>query len=321
MKKLSDKTIVIVGPTASGKSDLAILLARTYGGEIISADSRQVYRGMDIGTGKVIRDEIKNHPELVEGFPKKRKQAFFSEGIIHHLIDVASPKRTYNVTHFIRDAKKAVADIRKRGETPIICGGTGFWVQSFIDGNNFPLVKPDVKLRKKLEKLSAEKLFSMLEKKDPRRARVIDTKNKVRLIRALEICGALGSVPLSHQTSLIDYQDFCIIALSPDKKTLHKNIDIRLEKRLKQGMIAEIEKLRKDGISWKRLESFGLEYKYIALLLQKKITEAEMKERLNFEIRHYAKRQITWLKRWEKMGVTIHWITKPAEAMRIIKKI
>lgn len=312
MKKLSDKTIVIVGPTASGKSDLAILLAHTYDGEIISADSRQVYRGMDIGTGKVIRDEIMNH-ELVE--------EYFSEGIIHHLIDIANPKRTYNVTHFIRDTKKAVADIRKHGKTPIICGGTGFWVQAFIDDRVFPTVKPDAKFRKRLEKLSTEKIFSMLEKRDPRRARTIDAKNKVRLIRALEICRTLGSVPLPHQTSPVNYQDLYIIAISPDKETIHKNIDIRLEKRLKQGMIAEIEKLHEDGLGWKRLESFGLEYKYIALFLQKKITGAEMKKRLNFEIRHYAKRQITWLRRWEKMGATIHWITKPSEAMRIIKKI
>jgi len=128
MKKMSQKTIVIVGPTASGKSDLAIALAKKYDGEIISADSRQVYRGMDIGTGKVTQAEQK----LVR----------------HWLLDVASPKRTYNVTHFIRDTKKAITHIRKCGKIPIICGGTGFWVQSFIEGNDFPLVKPDRKLLK-----------------------------------------------------------------------------------------------------------------------------------------------------------------------------
>ncbi|MDD2766568.1 MAG: tRNA (adenosine(37)-N6)-dimethylallyltransferase MiaA [Candidatus Moranbacteria bacterium] len=334
-----DKTIVIVGPTASGKSDLAIALAKKYNGEIISADSRQVYRGMDIGTGKVIRDKVVNHSELVEGSSKK--EVFFSEGIIHHLLDVASPKRTYNVTHFVRDTKKIIIDIRNREKIPIICGGTGFWVQSFIDGTLFPVVKPNTLLRKKLSKLSAEELFLLLQKKDPSRAQNIDAKNKVRLIRALEICDALGTVPTLRCLPRLDRgsmdsrlpariatrivagghgNDTVIIALCPPQETLHKNIEARLEKRLAQGMIAEIETLRANGISWKRLESFGLEYKYVALFLQKKIALEKMKERLNFEIRHYAKRQITWLRRWEKMGATIHWVTKPKEVTEILKK-
>ena len=321
METFVHKTIVIVGPTASGKSDLAIALAKKYDGEIISADSRQVYRGMDIGTGKVIRDKVVNHPELVEG--SSRKEIFFSEGIRHHLIDVASPKRTYNVTHFIRDTKKAIIDIRKRGKVPIICGGTGFWVQSLIDGGSFPLVKPDTKLRMKLGKLSAEKLFDLLEKQDPKRAETIDKKNKIRLIRALEIISVLGKVPPvpTIRNSRFEIRDsFLIIALCPPQEILHKNIAVRLEKRLKQGMVTEVETLRAEGISWKRLESFGLEYKYVALFLQKKMTLDEMRERLNFEIRHYAKRQLTWLRRWEKMGTTIHFITEPTEASKIIEK-
>lgn len=300
MKKLFDKTIVIVGPTASGKSDLAIALAREYDGEIVSVDSRQVYLGMDIGTGKVTKAEQK----LAR----------------HWLIDVANPKRSYNVTHFVRDAKKAITDIRKRGKVPILCGGTGFWTQTFIDGTLFPIVKPDVKLRQKLGRLSVEELFLMLEKKDPRRADTIDAKNKVRLIRALEICASLGKVPLPPTSYAPSTTSYTIIALCPPQEILHKNIEIRLEKRLRKGMVAEVEKLRENGISWKRLESFGLEYKYVALFLQKKITQEEMKERLNFEIRHYAKRQITWLRRWEKMGAPIHFITDPVEAFKIIKK-
>ncbi|MFZ2187627.1 MAG: tRNA (adenosine(37)-N6)-dimethylallyltransferase MiaA [Candidatus Moraniibacteriota bacterium] len=302
MKKIA-KIIVIVGPTASGKSDLAIMLARKYNGEIISADSRQVYRGMDIGTGKVTSAEQK----LAK----------------HWLLDIASPKRAYNVTHFVRDAKKVIRDIKKRGKVPILCGGTGFWVQALIEDNPFPAVKPDAKLREKLGKLSAEKLFAMLEKKDPTRAKTIDAKNKIRLIRALEICETVGTVPTipTIQNSKFKIQNsFLIIALNPEKETLHKNIEVRLEKRLKQGMLAEVARLRASSISWKRLESFGLEYKYAALVLQKKITEEEMKERLNFEIRHYAKRQITWLKRFEKIGATIHWITDPRKASEIIEK-
>jgi len=343
MPKTPNKTIVIMGPTASGKSDLAILLARKYDGEIISADSRQVYRGMDIGTGKVARDtspqitprhinddrhlcdgerDVKNETKQPNRQPTNGKPegAYFSEGIRHHLLDVASPKRTYNVTHFIRDAKKAIADIQKRGKTPIICGGTGFWIQALVENNSFPAVKPNPTLRKKLEKLSAEKLFVELKKKDPQRAETIDAQNKVRLIRALEIIETLGKVPsMSHEVRDMSH-DYLILVLNPDKEILHKNITTRLEKRMAQGMVSEVETLRASGTSWRRLESFGLEYKYLALYLQKKISKDEMKERLNFEIRHYAKRQITWLRRFEKQGAPIHWIITPQEATQILKK-
>jgi tRNA dimethylallyltransferase len=292
-------TLVIMGPTASGKSDLSLALARKYNGEIISADSRQVYRGMDIGTGKVTKAE--------------QKQAQ------HWLIDVASPKRSYNVTHFVRDAKKAIADMKKRGKTPVICGGTGFWIQALLEGDTFPAVKPNRELRKKLEKRSTEALFKELKKKDPKRAQTIDPKNKIRLIRALEIIATLGKVP-AKQKSTFNNDVYIILALVPPLETLHKKIALRLEKRLKQGMVAEVKRLRKEGLSWKKLESFGLEYKYVALFLQKKISKENMKERLNTEIRHYAKRQLTWLRRFEKTGAHIHWISDPKEAVAIIEK-
>lgn len=314
-----------MGPTASGKSDLAILLAKKYDGEIISADSRQVYRGMDIGTGKVKKDlsrEVKVKSEKA----KVEEQEFYSEGIRHHLLDVASPKRSYNVTHFVRDAKRAIADIKKRGKVPIICGGTGFWIQALIEDNAFPAVKPNPALRKILGQRSAEELFAQLEKQDPVRAKTIDAHNKIRLIRALEIIETLGVVPplTKNQESLpvrqagkIKNQDSIIIVLNPSQETLYKNIAVRLEKRMDLGMVAEVERLRTEGISWKRLESFGLEYKYIALLLQKKITLEETKERLEFEIRHYAKRQLTWLRRFEKT-TPLRWITTPDAAEKLI---
>ncbi|OGI14785.1 MAG: tRNA (adenosine(37)-N6)-dimethylallyltransferase MiaA [Candidatus Moranbacteria bacterium RIFCSPHIGHO2_01_FULL_54_31] len=320
MKKTPLKTIVIVGPTAAGKSDLAILLARRYGGEIISADSRQVYRGMDIGSGKVPRD--RRHPKLDLGSKKPSGEAYYSEKIPHWLIDVTSPARIYNVTHFVRDAKKAIANIRKRGKVPIICGGTGFWVQALIEGSSFPAVKPDATLRKKLGTLSAAELFVLLQKKDRQRAATIDKHNKVRLIRALEIVETLGKVPqaVSNQQLTVNEKEYAIIGLSPSKETLHKNIEVRLEKRLRKGMVAEVKRLREAGLSWKRLESFGLEYRSIALLLQGKITKEEMKEKLNFEIRHYAKRQLTWLRRFEKMGAHIHWIKNLQKALHIVEK-
>ncbi|MBI2439234.1 MAG: tRNA (adenosine(37)-N6)-dimethylallyltransferase MiaA [Candidatus Moranbacteria bacterium] len=302
MKQPLRKTIVIVGPTASGKSDLAIALAQKYDGEIISADSRQVYRGMDIGTGKV----TKNEQELVR----------------HWLLDVASPKRSYNVTHFIRDAKKIIAHIQKRRKLAIICGGTGFWVEALLFEKNFPKVKPIPALRKKLEKLSTEKLFLMLKQEDPARAATIDQYNKVRLIRALEIIEFLGKVPplTSNQRSTIN-KECLVIALVPPQETLHKNINLRLDKRFAQGMIEEVETLRKNGVSFKRLESFGLEYRFVSLFLQKRLALEEMKKQLEMEIRRYAKRQLTFLRRLERSGLAIHWISDPKKAESLISKM
>jgi len=294
------KTLVIVGPTAAGKSDLAILLARKYDGEIISADSRQVYRGLDIGSGKVTKSEQR----LAR----------------HWLLDVASPKRNYNVTHFVRDAKKIIADIKKRGKLPIICGGTGFWIQALIEESAFPAVKPDAKLREKLGKLSAEKLFALLQKKDPARAKTIDKHNKVRLIRALEICESLGTVPRQDSRFKIQDSNFLIIALNPNKEILRKNIEVRLEKRLKKGMIAEVKRLHTDGVSWKRLESFGLEYRWCAQYLQKKISRQDLEVLLPNDIWHYAKRQLSYLRRFEKLGAHIRWITDPKEVKSVIEK-
>lgn len=316
-------TIFILGPTASGKSDMAIALAKKYDGEVISADSRQVYRGMDIGTGKVAKDRARK--SKIKNKKSALVSAFFSEGIRHHLLDIASPKRNYNVTHFVRDAKKAITDIRKRDKVPIICGGTGFWAQALIEGVMFPAVKPDAVLRKKLGKKSAVELFKMLIKKDPARAKTIDRHNKFRLIRALEIIATLGAVPpLPKSYKLPAYRrgrkaaSCTIIALNPDKTMLRKNIDIRLKKRLRQGMIEEVERLHKEGISWKRLESFGLEYRNIALFLQKKISRQTMRDNILRESFQYAKRQLTWLRRFEKMGAKIHWITDPKQATTII---
>ena len=175
MRNDKQKVIVILGPTSSGKSDLAIKLARKYNGEIISADSRQIYRGMDIGTGKISKAQQKS--------------------VKHWMIDIVSPKNDYNVSKFKKDAEKIIKNILKRGKLPIICGGTGFWIKAIVDNVDFPKVKPNKELRKKLEKISTEKLFKTLQKLDPERAKNIDAKNKVRLVRAIEIAKTLGYVP------------------------------------------------------------------------------------------------------------------------------
>lgn len=273
------KVVVILGPTASGKSDIAIKLAREFDGEIISADSRQIYRGMDLGTGKVTKQEQR----LAK----------------HWMLDVVSPNTKYNAAKFKKQAEKIIQDILKRGKLPILCGGTGFWIKAIVDNVNFPEVKPNWELRKKLEKETAEKLFLKLRKLDPERIKTIERQNKVRLIRAIEICKALGKVP-SHKESDTKNNpyEFLQIGIAWPKSVLQKRIKIRLEQRLKQGMLKEINDLHsKQKISWKRLENFGLEYRWIALYLQNKISLEEMQEKLYFDIIHYAKRQTTWFQK------------------------
>lgn len=288
MKDNRPLLIVIAGPTASGKSDLAIRLAKKLRGEIISADSRQVYRGMDIGTGKVT----------------KREQKLAR----HWLLDVASPTRQYSVAQFKRDAEKAIRHISKRGKLPIICGGTGFWIDALVYGQTLPEVKPDAKLRAQLRKLTPAQMFARLNKLDPVRAAVIDRRNPVRLIRALEIVMTTGMpVPPARRSS--PYR-VLYLGVSRPMDELQRRIEKRLDARLKAGMIAEVRRLHANGVGWKRLESFGLEYRWVARFLQGNITRHEMRDALLKDIVAYAKRQLTW---WRK-NKDIFWVIDLQEA-------
>lgn len=273
--------IVIVGPTASGKSELAVRIAKKVEGEIISADSRQIYKGLDIGSGKI------------EG--KWRGGKFIYKNVPHYLIDEASPRVQYSVARFQKKARATLDDIFARGKTPIICGGTGHWIDAVVFSQVLPAVKADSKLRARLAKLSTAQMFAKLQKLDPARAKNIDSKNPRRLMRALEIVMTTGKpVPKLQSTSAYTVK---WIGLNPEMEILEKKIAKRLNERIKQGMIKEVQKLRNSGISWKRLESFGLEYKFCALHLQGKISLEEMRALLLIAIRQYAKRQMTWWKR------------------------
>jgi tRNA dimethylallyltransferase len=285
--------IAIVGTNASGKSSLAVDLAKRCNGEIVSADSRQVYRGLNIGSGKIAKREMR--------------------GIPHHLLDVASVKREYTVTHFVRDATQVIAQIAKRGKTPIVCGGTGFWIDALLLGITIPAVPPNKIFRKRLSHLSVEQLYAALQKKDPERAATIDRFNPHRLIRALEIIHATGKpVPKAKQKS--NYQTLFLGVTHP-KKALEKRINKRLDTRLRHGLIQEVKKLHDDGASWKRLEQLGLEYRYVSFYLKGKLSKLEMQKVLLHEIVRYAKRQLTWF----QQNTSIHWIKKPGDAVRITK--
>lgn len=270
---MKPKVIVVCGPTATGKSDYAVKLAKKIGGEVISADSRQVYKNLNIGTGKITKKEM--------------------SGVAHYLLDVASPKRQFSVARYKKLGEHAIRDILKRGKTPIICGGTGFYIDTLL-GLELPEVKPNLALRKKLSDVSLQKLFEELKKIDPDRAKTIDKKNKIRLIRALEIARSLGKVPKIKKRKLYDIE---WIGLSFPNEALKKRIHNRLLKRIKLGMIREAQKLHREGLSFRRMEALGLEYKYLAYYLQKKLTKQQMIAQLETAIWHYAKRQMTWFKR------------------------
>ncbi|MEK7099173.1 MAG: tRNA (adenosine(37)-N6)-dimethylallyltransferase MiaA, partial [Patescibacteria group bacterium] len=214
------KIIFIVGPTASGKSALAIRLAKKFNGEIISADSRQVYRGLEIGSGAVTHKEAR--------------------GVPHHIIGVASPRRAYTIALFVRDARAAIAAIARRGRVPIVAGGTAFWVNTLAYGMTLPKVKPNARMRRALEKKSPAHLLAILKRLDPRRAAAIEQKNPRRLIRAIEVARALGRVPTLVKHSMFDT---LWLGLHPPDETLSQRIRQRTDHMIRRGLAPETKKL------------------------------------------------------------------------------
>jgi tRNA dimethylallyltransferase len=289
------KIIVIVGATASGKTGMSIKLAKDFGGEIISADSRQVYKQMDIGTAKATKKEM--------------------EGIPHYLLNVASPKKKFSVSQYRRLGTKALNAIFKKGKMPIVCGGTGFYIQALIDGIVMPEVKPDWKLRKKLEGKTVEELYKILKKLDPKRAGNIDKNNPRRLIRAIEIATITKKPIPEIKANPLPYPVlFLGVQKAPEK--LKKDIEKRFYLWLGQGLLKEIKKLRRSGLSWKRIEEFGMHYRAFALCLQGKTNFEEAEERSLKELWQYTKRQATWFKRDQR----IVWVKNYGEAKKLTKK-
>ena len=265
--------IVIVGPTATGKSVLAVHLAKKFSGEIISADSRQIYRGLDIGTEKITEKEM--------------------GGILHHLLSIADPKHRYTVTDFKHDATEAVRYIVQKGKLPIVVGGTGFYIQALVDGIDFPSVPPNPVLRKTLGAKTVDELVRNLQKLDPARVDTIDVKNRRRLVRAIEIAKATGQVSPIH--SKPNYNAL-FIGLLIDRDQLRSRINKRLVGTLKKGLVEETKKLL-DILPHERINELGLEYRIVTRFIRDEITEEETRKLLEYELWHYAKRQMTWFKR------------------------
>lgn len=270
------KAIVILGPTAVGKSDFAVEIALSVSGEVISADSRQVYRGLDLGTGKITEEEMR--------------------GVPHHLLDIRNPLDSYNVVDFQHDAELACKDIESRGNIPILCGGTGFFITSITEGIIFPEAKVDSTRRQELESLTKNELFSLLQKLDSGYVKKVDQDNPRRLVRAIELAECFGNVPTAKKKKV--RYEFLKIGLELPREELRARIKFRIETRLEFGMIEESQMLLRQGkLTHERMHSLGLEYRYISLYLQNKLTLEEFKEQLFYAIWHYARRQMTWFKR------------------------
>ncbi|WP_185217968.1 tRNA (adenosine(37)-N6)-dimethylallyltransferase MiaA [Sphingobacterium mizutaii] len=281
-----DFLLIILGPTASGKTKLAVKLAQAMNGEIISADSRQVYRQLDIGTGK----------DLIE-----------YQDIPYHLIDIVDPHEHYNVDLFREAFQQAFVEIRSRKKLPILCGGTGSYIQSLLQEQPYSQIPKDKDLQNELSLLPKETLIARIKDYSIPEDFNIDWNSHKRLVRALEILIYLKDHP-KPEVEVNTVKDFLILGLSPDRETRRARIDQRLETRMEEGLLAEVEGLLAQGISHEQMQWFGLEYKYASLHLQGELTMEEFKEKLRTEIHRFAKRQMTYFRKMEKDGLKIHWI-------------
>ena len=289
------KIIVIVGPTASGKSALAVALAKKFDGEVISADSRQVYRGLEIGSGAITKKEMR--------------------GIRHHLLGISSPRRAFTAAQFVAAARRAIADIARRGKISIIAGGTAFWIDALVHGLSLPEVKPNARLRRALAKKSAAQLLAILQKYDPRRAAEIEQKNPRRLIRAIEIARSLGAVPRLRRQSAYDA---LWIGLTPSYEAKPRRIEGRVCAMMRRGLLAETKKLLREGVSEKRIREFGFAYAVVLDAIAGKISRAELAPRIIRDTQKYARRQM----RWWRSSPAIRWIGRNAraESARLVRK-
>jgi len=284
------KLIIILGPTASGKTHLATHLAHKIQGEIISADSRQVYRGMNIGTGKDLEEyRIDNQP------------------IPYHLIDILDAGEQYNIHQFQQDFQHAFDDISLRNRTAILCGGSGMYLEAVLKGYEFTAIPIDEKLRENLSEKTYEELLDEMNNFVRKKGFNPDVLTKKRLIRAIEINQFLSQHP-DYQIPNKIIPEFIIFGLNPAIETRRKYITTRLHHRLENGMIEEVKALIDSGISYEKLIFYGLEYKFITQYLMGELAYKKMVEHLNVAIHQFAKRQMTYFRKMERDGLKINWL-------------
>jgi len=298
--KNNKKVLVILGATASGKTSLGVKLAFDYNGEIISADSRQVYKGMDIGSGK----------DLEEFYYNNKK-------IKYHLIDIVNPMDDFHIAKYQKLAYKAIDGVLKIDKLPIIVGGSGLYLQAVIDNYQLGNISTNIKRRNELEKLPIEDLFNRIKilKADfANHLNNSEKNNPRRLARYLEILE--GGEEINKKGKSL--YNFLIIGIDFPDEILRSRIEYRLLKRFEEGMIVEVKNLMNNGVSTEKLKSFGLEYRYITEYLEEKFDYQEMVNKLSTAIYRFAKRQKTWFKRLEKQGHKIYWIKDDNEAKKLI---
>lgn len=277
--------LVILGPTASGKTRVGVDVAHAVQGEIISADSRQVYRSMDIGTGK----DLKEYEEIP-----------------YHLIDIVDPGGEFSVFDFQRCFSVAFPEILERGRLPILVGGTGLYLDSVLMGYRMPEVPPNPPLREKLEPLSTGELAERLKSTNSRLHNTTDLLDRERLIRAIEV--AEFGRGKEERVSLLPRLFPLVFGIRWPREALRERITQRLRKRLKEGMIDEVKRLLASGVSYETLNFYGLEYRYVSQFLQGRLNRNDMFQKLNSAIHRFAKKQETWFRRMERQGVEIHWV-------------
>lgn len=298
--------VVLLGPTAVGKTSLGVKIASYFSWEIISADSRQVYKGLDLGSGKDLSE--------YSVIQKNADGSTLSKKIPYHLIDITTLESEYNCYNFQTDFYKLFKQFEAENKMPFVVGGTGMYLDSIVRGYDFMPVEENKTLRKELENKSLEELDEILLKLKPNLHNKSDLLIQERVIRAIEIQTYMQSeqclIDRKNQEKRPNINAF-VIGTSLEREVLRQNIKIRLEERLKQGMIEEVESLHNQGFSWERLEKLGLEYRYLSFYLEGKIqSKQEMFDELFHAITQFAKRQETWFRGMEKKGVKIHWLTK-----------
>jgi len=292
--------MVVLGPTASGKTRLAVQLARQFNGEIISADSRQVFRGMDIGTGK----DLSEYGDLK-----------------YHLIDIIDPSENFSLFQFQRECLNVWENILLRNKIPVMVGGTGLYIESILKGYRMLDTPENFQLRSELSGISTEILTERLLRLESTTHNTTDTLDRERLIRAIEI----AEYKKDHEPEPLPDIRSLIYGIQWDRGMLRKRITERLSSRIKSGMIEEVQTLNSSGIPWERLDFFGLEYRFIARYLRGDLNRNDMFQKLNSAIHDFAKRQDTWFRRMERNGIVIHWLDGSRnpfdQAMKIFERM
>ncbi len=297
--------LVVCGPTASGKTALGVALAQEFGGEILSADSRQVYRGMDIGTGKDLHE-----------YTTPRGS------VSYHLIDICAPEEIYTLHHYQRDFYAAFRDIRARARLPVVVGGTGLYIEAVLRHYRIPNVPEDPELREELMRADIGELLLRLRELDPGLYRNTDRSSKKRVVRALEIALYARNHKIERGEENPPPIEPLVLAVRWPRQELRARIDRRLAERLAGGMIEEVERILRSGIRRDRFDLFGMEYRHVAAYLDGTVSRQEMERNLRHAIHRLAKRQETWFRGMERRGIPLYWIDRadPDRAAHLVRK-